>query len=155
MTEAEHAAATAWKLMTRKGSILDTLTGESAMPPEVAVDYVQDVTGDRNAAILLLCQEAAREMGELPQGRTNYVLAVYRKHCQEYVATGQTWMARSEITYAQRYMGPFPSPPNMSMYHDNDLWCKAAKEIIDHVSCLVRHFTHPMPPIHQNRPEEK
>ena len=52
-------ARSTWAAVIRKPSILDQITGASAMPPAIAVDRVQDVAGDRNNAIDALFWAAA------------------------------------------------------------------------------------------------
>lgn len=58
-TELELRAAEAWKLLSRKPNILDSITGREAMSPGVAIDYVQDVTGDRDEAVMAIINAAA------------------------------------------------------------------------------------------------
>lgn len=50
MTEVEQIARETWAAMA---------TGERPMPPEFALDRVQDVTDDRDEAVIELCRAAA------------------------------------------------------------------------------------------------
>jgi hypothetical protein len=60
MTELEQRAAEAWALMAREPNVLtDWITGATAMPANVALDFVQEATGDRDDAVTALLQAAA------------------------------------------------------------------------------------------------
>jgi hypothetical protein len=59
LTELERRASEAWKLMTRQPNILDTIVGCEAMPAGVALDYVQEPTGDRDDAVTALVNAGA------------------------------------------------------------------------------------------------
>lgn len=61
-SETLAVARSAWKAMSRKPLVLDTITGQSAMPAAVAVDMVQDVTDDRGDAITAIVGVAADEL---------------------------------------------------------------------------------------------
>ena len=52
-------AVEAWALAIRPRTILSTLGGAEPMPPAVAIDYVQDVCGDRDDAVAALMVAAA------------------------------------------------------------------------------------------------
>ncbi len=58
-TELAMYAAEAWKLMARVPNILDSLTGCEAMSPGIALDYVQNVTGDRDDAVTAIVHAGA------------------------------------------------------------------------------------------------
>lgn len=62
-TELESRAAEAWAMMSRKTTIFTTLAGDrEPMPPAVALDYVQDVCGDRDDAMIELMRVASHQL---------------------------------------------------------------------------------------------
>lgn len=56
MTATQEKAAEAWAMMVRPANPLARVM---PMPPAVALDYVQDVCGDRDEAVTALCGAAA------------------------------------------------------------------------------------------------
>lgn len=60
MTELEQYAAEAWAQVVRPRSIFDTIAGTGPMPPAIALDYCQNVTGDRDDAATAILDAAAR-----------------------------------------------------------------------------------------------
>ncbi len=71
MTDSEHdICEIAWKSMTRTPTILDTITGDGLpMPPDIALDMVQEVTGDRVQAARLMLKKASAKLSlDIPNG---------------------------------------------------------------------------------------
>jgi hypothetical protein len=62
--QAEHdlvhsKAAEAWAMVCYQPTILNSITGRKPMEPGIAIDYVQDVCGDRDDAVSALLNAAA------------------------------------------------------------------------------------------------
>lgn len=63
--ELEVAAATAWASLSRVPNVLDRFIGAEPMPIGAALDYVQNVTGDRDDAVTALMNAAANRLQSL------------------------------------------------------------------------------------------
>ncbi len=64
-TELEAKAAEAWKQMARPRTIFDTIGGTEPFPPAYALDFCQDVCGERDDAVTALLTAAANWLREL------------------------------------------------------------------------------------------
>lgn len=60
MTELEQKAAEAWEHMSRRETVHTRAFGPGPMPAGVALDFVQEVTDDRDAAVEALLWAAGR-----------------------------------------------------------------------------------------------
>lgn len=64
MSELEQKASEAWVLLSRVPSVMDQLCGREPMPIGAALDFVQNVDGDRDNAVFALLDAASKYLQE-------------------------------------------------------------------------------------------
>lgn len=125
-------ARSAWKAMTRKPSILDAITGQSAMPAAVAVDMVQDVTDDRGAAILAIVSVGADELhSTIPAARS------HADSVRDHATAAVDYLRSLAIGEAEAHVDvvaeefAFPAVGDLMRAHLYRLWTAHAYQVIN------------------------
>lgn len=126
-------ARSTWAAVVRKPSILDQITGASAMPPAIAVDRVQDVTDDRNQAIDALFWAAAEVIEQALPARSAHPRWASAHAVAGYLRVGATSLAEANahIEETGREIAQFPSRED-NLFHLNaySIWAREARRQI-------------------------
>jgi len=151
--EVRQVAERAWESMTRKPSVLDSITGAQAMPPFAAVDMVQDVTDDRGEAIRAIVIVAADDLAaQFPGvtlgpsrdniGRLEIAFASAMEVCPYWRALDIAGAAAcAEMVLSQ---AAFPEPPASRLLAMEGLrqWASRALAALVHCSEVLRLWPH-------------
>lgn len=148
--ELEAAAATAWERLSLKSSILRTVAGIESMPVPVALDFVQNVTGDRDDAVTALLNAAAKYLeGIMPTDdvgniRTDASLAMndLRGECFKYatsIINGISFRAQDiGVSTLAGVYGSGPGRPSVFVCEEWRQWAQEAERVLAFAREIVR-----------------
>lgn len=145
MTELEQKASQAWSSMTRKPFILDAITGVQAMPVGVAIDFVQDVTGDRDDAVTALVNAGASwldaqtrpsEVGEIADGCMADAESITSYLRGEALGMASIFLGHIRLR-CESALHPNASREDRLAAHSWHLWTRKAQETIDWVRAVI------------------
>lgn len=153
-SEIERKAREAWALMTRPVTPLAALTGEHPLPPGLALDYVQDVTGDRDDAVTALVRAGADWLEEQTQpgetGEVGDACMAGARVATHYLREEKFGTARVFLEHVraqcERALHPMASRQDMRAAHGWFLWLKKATFALEWCDAVVTAaYPHPLP----------
>lgn len=145
MSEIERKAREAWALMTRPVTPFTTIAGEHPLPPGLALDYVQEVTGERDDAVTALIRAGADWLDEQTQpgdaGEVGNTCIADARVATMYLRGESFGMAAVYLSHirdrCERAADPQVSGHDKWAAHKWNMWLKKAAHALDWCKTVV------------------
>lgn len=148
--ELEAAAATAWERLSLKSSILRTVAGIEPMPVPVALDFVQNVTGERDDAVEALLLAAGKYLESIMPGAdvgnilteafavVGDIKSEFFSHAESAINTVSFRAQDIGVSTLAGVYGDGPGRPNVFVCEEWHQWAQEAERVLGFAREIVR-----------------